>query len=91
MKDKSQQGQLHNTGFDGDVFMAGAFKKSIDNMNDAVKSKQGQLPKTEFDERTYDFIQRYLSDHGFTGAANELKDVKKHFEFKANILQHSDN
>tara|TARA_R110000787_G_scaffold216140_1_gene325313 strand:+ start:382 stop:642 length:261 start_codon:yes stop_codon:yes gene_type:complete len=46
-----------------------------------VERKTFQLPNTEFDERTYDFIQRYLNEHGFTDAANELNDVKKFFEF----------
>ena len=74
-------GKFGNKKFDGDTFMTGAFKESIDNMNDAVKSQQGQLPNTEFDERTYDFMQGYLSDHGFKDAAQELKNVKKFFEF----------
>ena len=46
-----------------------------------IDGTQKQIPNTGLDERTYDFMQGYLSGHGFTDAANELKNVKKFFEF----------
>jgi hypothetical protein len=93
--------KLGNEKFDGDVFMTGAFKKSIDEMFESIRYQArdvtitvGGVPLEGFnashgekiitkplDERTYDFMQAYLRDHGFTDAANELKNVKKFFEF----------
>ena len=66
-------GKFGNKKLNGDAFMSGTFVP--------IDGTQKQIPNTGLDERTYDFMQAYLSGHGFTDAANELKNVKKFFEF----------
>ena len=56
-------------------------ENNINEINNTVKILQSQLHNTEFDERTYDFMQGYLIDHGFADAADELKHAKKFFTF----------
>ena len=66
-------GKFGNKKLDGDAFMSGTFVP--------IDGTQKHILNTGLDERTYDFMQGYLSGHGFTDAANELKNVKKFFEF----------